>query len=248
MGRLPVIDFHTHVLPRMDDGSKSSEMSLEMLRQMKSSGVDLVVATSHYYHRNESIDRFLARREASYRHLREKTDRTYPLVVPGAEVAFYFGIEEEPEIGKLCIGDTDVLLLEMPFAPWSTYELNAVSSLCYDRRLTVVLAHYERFVEFQEENRMLERILELPVLVQINAEDLLPAFAGRRWVKMFEEGKAHLLGSDAHNLTNRAPNLAEGRAVLQKKLGDEALRKIDRCGAKLLMRSAASNTAGRTDK
>ena len=234
MDRTHVIDFHTHVLPKMDDGSKSVEMSLEMLRTMRAQGIDTVVATPHYYARHEEIDRFLERREHALQRLTDALDGDFPQLITGAEVAFYFGIEQEHGLDKLCITGTRTLLLEMPFAPWSDYELNAVAALCFDKNLTVVLAHYERFVGFQKGNGMLERVLKLPVYVQINAESLLPFFGGRQWVKMFEEHRAHLLGSDSHNLTGRAPNLDKARAVLQKRLGSEALERVDACALKLL--------------
>ncbi len=240
MTRYPVIDFHSHILPKMDDGSKGTDMSLEMLQRMKNYGCDLVVSTSHYYRMNEDIPDFLARRTASYRHLcariREEPEWNVPSIALGSEVAFFFGIESEENLGKLCIGDTDILLLEMPFAPWSIYEFNAVSALCYDRRFRVILAHYERFAEFQKGNEIYDRILELPVIVQINAESLQSKFGwnSKRWIRMFEEGRAKLLGTDAHNLTSRAPNLDIARETLRTKLSADVLDRIDEFGFRLL--------------
>ena len=43
-----MIDFHSHILPEVDDGSKSYEESLEMLKEAKESGFDIVISTSHY--------------------------------------------------------------------------------------------------------------------------------------------------------------------------------------------------------
>ena len=84
MTRYPVIDFHSHILPKIDDGSKSTAMSLEMLQRMKNYGCDLVVSTSHYYRKNEEISDFLERRTASYRHLctriREEPEWTVPSI------------------------------------------------------------------------------------------------------------------------------------------------------------------------
>jgi protein-tyrosine phosphatase len=60
---------------------------------------------------------------------------------------------------------------------------------------------------------------------------------------MFREGKAHLLGSDAHNLSSRAPNLEKARAVLSKKLGGEALSRIDKTGVKLFGFGSAGESA-----
>ena len=42
-------DQHTHILPGMDDGSRSPEMSLELLRAEAAQGVDTVILTPHYY-------------------------------------------------------------------------------------------------------------------------------------------------------------------------------------------------------
>lgn len=234
MSRFPIVDFHTHVLPKMDDGSESCSMSLEMLRQMRDSGVEIVVSTSHYYSRRESIQRFLDRRSASYQRLCEELDDTCPKILLGAETAFYFGIEETPELDALCIEGTKTLLVEMPFARWSEYELNAIASLCLDRGMNVVLAHLERFFEFQKGTDMIERMLALPVFVQINAETVLPLMSRGRWIRMFEERKAHVLGSDSHNLTTRPPNLAKARAMIQKKAGRPALNWIDASTNRLL--------------
>ena len=235
MDRTHVIDFHTHVLPKMDDGSKSVEMSLEMLQMMRQQGIDTVVATPHYYARHEDIDRFLERRAHALQRLTEALDADYPQLVTGAEVAFYFGIEQEHDLDRLCIAGTRTLLLEMPFAAWGDYELNAVSSLCLDRGFDVVLAHFERFVPFQKGSDMAERVLALPVYVQINAETLLPMLSRGRWLKLFGQGSAHLLGSDAHNLTDRAPILGKARKIIAKKAGQAALERIDRCGSKLIL-------------
>lgn len=241
MDRSHIIDLHTHVLPRMDDGSKSVEMSLEMLHTMRRQGIDTVVATPHYYARHEEIDHFLARREYALQRLNNGLDADCPRLVTGAEVAFYFGIENEHDLDRLCIGGSRTLLLEMPFAAWGDYELNAVSSLCLDRGFDVVLAHFERFVSFQKGSDMAERILSLPVWVQINAETLLPMLSRGRWLKMFEQGSAHLLGSDAHNLTSRSPILGKAREIIEKKLGHAVLEQIDRCSSKLIFGNDKEN-------
>ncbi len=235
LARLPVIDFHTHVLPEMDDGSDSVETSIGMLRKLRDSGVDLAVATSHYYRWDEDIDSFLERRSEAIGKLRPHMDASCSGIVPAAEVAFYFGIEEDPKLGGLCVGDTKALLVEMPFAPWGTYEMNALSSLCFGRGFAVILAHYERFEEYQKNNRIYEEILRLPLTVQINAHSLLTGRGAKKWLRMFEEGRAHLIGSDCHNLTTRPPNLAEARQILRQKAGEEAVRKTDRRAEALLL-------------
>ena len=234
MNTLPIIDFHTHCLPGMDDGSRSVEMSLQMLHLMRESGTDVAVATPHYYRKHESITSFLQRREASFDRLTSHLDENCPKILSGAETAFFFGIEEEAEINRLCMQGTNALLLEMPFAAWTDYEANAIERLCFDRQLTVVLAHFERFLVNKRNSAISKRILQLPVLVQLNAESLLPFFSRKPWLQMLQNKSAHLLGSDCHDLSRRKPNLGQGRAVVEKHLGIDALRAIDTCAAKLM--------------
>ena len=44
-----VIDFHSHILPGIDDGSRNVETSIGMLRMCKEHGVDTMIATPHFY-------------------------------------------------------------------------------------------------------------------------------------------------------------------------------------------------------
>ena len=44
---LKIVDLHTHILPKMDDGSDSIETSLAILHTLWNDGVDVVCATSH---------------------------------------------------------------------------------------------------------------------------------------------------------------------------------------------------------
>ena len=237
-----VIDFHSHVLPKMDDGSKSVEMSLEMLRSARKMGVDAVVATPHFYGHRESVPAFLERREHCWRRLSEAmAGQDLPAVLLGAEVAFFSGLTKVEGLYRLCANGTRTLPLEMPFGAWTGYEVDAVSTLCLDRGYQVVLAHLERFVPLQKDESALERILSLPLWVQINAEALLPLTRRKRWVEMFREGRAHLLGSDCHNLERRPPNLGAGRRMLERRAGPEVLEQIDELSARLL----ALETVGR---
>jgi len=66
-----VIDFHTHVLPGIDDGSASLDESLEMLRMEMLQGIKTVVATPHFYAHHDEPDRFIERRAMAEERLRQ---------------------------------------------------------------------------------------------------------------------------------------------------------------------------------
>jgi protein-tyrosine phosphatase len=230
---MAMIDFHTHVLPGVDDGSRNTEMSLEMLRIAASQGVDLMVATPHFYADSDRVEPFLERRRGAYEQLMERREPDMPELVCGAEVAFFWGIGHAEGIERLCIGNTNLMLLEMPFRPWSEKDLLEVQQLIR-RGIRPILAHLERFYPYQKDKELIPALVEYPLYVQINAECLLNWKTRHQPLKLFKQGKAHLLGSDCHNLTSRPENLAEGRAVLARKAGKDCLQNLDALGTALL--------------
>lgn len=233
---LPVIDFHSHILPRMDDGSKSTEMSVEMLDIMAEGGTKLVFATPHFYGHKESPEQFFRRREQAWDTLSKAMHRGHPKVGLGAEIAFYSGLPrlDNDTLDRLCLSGTNILLIEMPFARWTGYELDVLSSLVLDRGYRILLAHFERFEPFGIDEELWERILELPVQLQMNAETLLSWQKRKKWLPYFKSDCLPVLGSDSHNLDKRSPNLHLARKVLAKKLGKEVLSQIDQRSIRFL--------------
>ena len=63
---MSVIDIHSHILPGIDDGSRSVEKTLEMLELCAMNGVDEMIATPHFYAHEDKVDRFLHRRQQAY--------------------------------------------------------------------------------------------------------------------------------------------------------------------------------------
>ena len=230
---MSVIDFHSHILPGIDDGSKSPEMTRQMLRASAKQGVDLVVATPHFYARQDDPDHFLSKRAAAYDRLKEVWRPGMPEVICGAEVAFFSGMSHADRLKELCIQGTELMLLEMPFREWNDRILREVESVCR-LGITPIIAHIERFYDYQKDKKLIPALLELPVYVQVNAECLLSWPGRRKAIPLFKKGYAQLLGSDAHNMDQRAPNLRAGRAVLEKKLGWGFLREMDALGEELL--------------
>ena len=61
-----VIDFHSHILPGIDDGSRNVETSIGMLRMCKEHGVDTMIATPHFYADSNTVERFIDSRQKAY--------------------------------------------------------------------------------------------------------------------------------------------------------------------------------------
>lgn len=229
-----MIDFHTHILPGIDDGSRDSNMTAAMLWEERKQNVELIVATPHFYADRMRIDTFLRYRELALEKVKKiqvASTEPLPKIICGAEVYYFYGIGEADEVKRLCIDGTQTILLEMPFTQWMEDVLRDVEGLIEKQKLNVVLAHVERYYGFQRDRRIWDRIMELPLTPQINAGSFIPKrgllHPGKKrkfCMRFLEKHPDLILGSDCHNTTSRAPNLAKGR----KEISVEALAKIDR--------------------
>ena len=100
-----MIDFHTHILPGIDDGSRDIQMTEQMLEKEAASGVTIVYATPHFYAHRTGVSGFLAKRDASYRKVREllETREDLPSLRVGAEVYYFRGMGRAEHTPGLCV-------------------------------------------------------------------------------------------------------------------------------------------------
>lgn len=234
-----MIDFHSHILPEMDDGSRSLEMTRRMLRVEREQGVTDLVASPHFYAQHESPQQFLKRRENRLIRVKEML-KSEPWaqdmhIYAGAEVLYYPGMAGSSELDELCIEGTKTLLLEMPFMQWDGEHALEVRRIMEVRGIRIMLAHIERYVKYQKNKKIWNEILELPVLLQINADDMLTFGKRRICTKILRQRSRIVLGSDCHNLTKRPPQMKEGRTRIKKIAGgEEILERIDQFGEQVL--------------
>lgn len=227
----PIVDLHTHILPQMDDGSQNAPMSVQMLKQLQEQGVEWVCATSHYYAHQECVEQFLQRRREAVFELGEalieKNVGELPAVRLGAEVAYFPGISQCPELEQLCLGGTRTLLLELSYTQWTPQQVEEVASLSLDRGYQVILAHPERFSHMRSYWNDMERLMSLPLALQINADSLIHWSSRKLALSLLSHAQSPLVASDCHNLTSRPPRLEKARLVVRKKLGADKLKLID---------------------
>lgn len=227
-----MIDLHSHILPQMDDGSKSVEETAQLLKLLHQQGVTTVAATPHFY-AQESPDAFLERRQAAAEQISSLTESA-PEILLGAEVAYFAGMGSSEALIPLQIGQTKLLLVEMPFQDWSERIIEDICQIPVQLGLIPVLAHINRYPGKQQFPKYKDLLLRSGVYFQCNAEAFLSP-KSRRWaLSMLKKGYIHILGSDCHNLTLRPPMLAQARSVIEKKLGSAALDRLDREAALLL--------------
>lgn len=231
---MSIIDFHSHIIPRIDDGSRSVEMSREMLVDIKNQGIDTVVATPHFYANRDRINSFLERREKSFDDIKELGELHSIEVLLGAEVAYFDGISKAEDVKKLTLKD-NILLLEMPFDVWSDSIIREVEYLVHRDKFSVIIAHLDRYLKISGNKNYIKKLLKIPLTVQINSGALLDWKKRKKAFEILKSVPHCVLGSDCHNTTTRKPNLQAGREIILKKLGKDILDKIDQTGNNLLV-------------
>ena len=230
-----IIDFHSHVLPRIDDGSRSLEMTRDLLMESKRQGITVQVATPHFYASHNDPANFLKKRAESYALVKPVAEELGIELLLGAEVAYFRDIGESKDLDSFLIGDTDLLLLEMPFRQWTDKDIRDVKMI-QRKGILPIIAHIERFLGFQKDKGPMEMLFATDAVLQVNAEALLSFGTRGKVLKLFKEGKAKLLASDCHNTSDRPQNLQKGREMIDRKLGQSTLALIDEMGEKLLSR------------
>lgn len=223
-----VVDFHSHILPKMDDGSASISESVAMLRMEAEQGIHHVVATPHFYPQHDSPERFLARRQESEHLLRGALGEhaSLPQISIGAEVYYFPGIGESEILSELTIAQKRCILLEMPQCVWTERMYHDIESIWVKQGITPVIAHIDRYIGPWRTYGIPKRLRELPVIVQANASFFCRAATRTMALRMLRNDEIHLLGSDCHNLTDRPPRLGDALKIIERNLGAETLNRI----------------------
>lgn len=200
-----MIDFHTHILPGIDDGSRSVEQSMELLQMEASQGITDVVLTSHFYASQGNVQSYLERRGKAFEKLAGQLVPELPKLHLGAEVQYFEGISVADDVEKLCIQGTDLLLLEMPFFQWSDRMIQDVLALNERKDIQILLAHVDRYMGSQPAD-LWEYLSKRHILMQANTFCFKGFLNRRKFTKLFEQGIIHVLGTDCHSTNARSPD------------------------------------------
>lgn len=213
-----MIDTHCHLLPQIDDGSTSFEISLEILRLMAEDGINQAFLTSHYLPSLYQYDRALY--DEKFEELQSKVQKEGINITlhPGFEVFLNPNTLNDIERFNLTLGTSHYVLIESDLngLPKDFYE-NVYPLLRNGYR--PILAHAERYVSIMNKPHNAKLLMEKDIYLQINAGSILGQYGEKvrqtAWV-LLNKGWAHLLSSDNHaqkpiNLLTQAINLIKER-------------------------------------
>lgn len=198
-----MIDLHNHSLFGVDDGSKSYEDSLDMIRGLSDHGVTDIFLTPHYVAGTGQVSpRFENTSRYNYLRAAVRHNRIPVNLHLGNEIYIDRDIEKLIRFGQLKpLGDSNYLLIELPMSgEYADYE-GIFLQLIRDG-YKVILAHPERYVSFQKDyNRILE-LNSIGVLFQCNLGSIIGQYgreAKKALIKMIKDDLIFGFGTDIHH-------------------------------------------------
>lgn len=220
-----MFDFHSHILPNIDDGSRSVEESICMLRECARQGISGMAATPHFYADRTTPEEFVKQREMALQRLEEKWEENLPPMKAGAEILYYDGICRSDEVLKLRLEGTNILLVEMPMTCWNSRMQNEIIELNCKPGVTVVLAHIERYFMHQPVKTW-KILCHYGIYMQSNASFILQRATRKKAMHMLKNGSVHVIASDCHNMTDRRPCLGQAMEMIKQTIGIDVVHKL----------------------
>lgn len=235
-----MIDFHTHILPNIDDGSRSIEETFNLINEAKNVGFEAIVSTSHYI--EEYYETNAPEREvwinAIYENLQAKNIDIKLYL--GNEIYISENIIKLLEEGKAStINDTSYVLFEMPLnvEPMNLYDV-IYEMMQY--KLVPILAHPERYSFVQKEPELIYDLIEKGVLMQANYGSILGIYGEKPQMivkKFLESNMIHFLGTDVHRQNTIYPKVPEALVEIKQIVGEEKLKEITTINPKLALQN-----------
>ena len=219
-----MIDIHCHILPEVDDGSRSLNESIEMAMIAKEQGITKIVNTSHYHPNFEykKGEELLKELEDFNNVLKENMIDIE--VVIGNEIYYTKDlIKEIDELDFYTLNNSRYILIELPPTNFPKDLCNIVYEL-KEKNYIPVFAHVERYREVQENPELIYEVINAGAIIQVNSHSILGK-SGKELQKvcntLLNRNMVHVVGTDAHSSKRRTPIFLDAYKYVSEKYSKE---------------------------
>lgn len=228
-GKDGYIDMHCHIIPHVDDGSRSSSQTMSMLGIAYQSGIRTMIATPHY-----EVGRYEDNKEdilVNFNKIRLMAKKRYPdmELFLGNEIFFSYGVVDNLEEGKIfTLAGSKYVLIE--FSP--TDKFKYISQSLYEvinSGYRPILAHVERYEDVIADVDNVIELVEAGIYLQVNAGTIAGNMGGamrRKIIKLIKNDLIHFISTDAHSNGRRSPDLTDCLKRLKRKVDNETINRL----------------------
>lgn len=238
------IDMHCHILPGVDDGAKDIEEMKAMLKIAYNDGIRCMIATPHHHPKRGAEPPEVLRKQAKIlRDAAHEIDEKFRIYL-GTEIYFGQDVTEQIKNGDiLTMNHRDYILVEFAPGQMFSYIMQGLQQLQF-AGYQVILAHVERYACITEDIRLAEQLYEMGIYLQVNAGSIT-GDSGRQLKKfvreLLKEDLVFCVGSDAHDTKKRPPKMRKAADYVEKKYGQDYMRRIFYSNAKCMLRKRKKN-------
>jgi protein-tyrosine phosphatase len=225
-----MIDLHTHILPEVDDGVKSMEEAVLMIKEGAEIGITDICATPHLScnFNSEKAEKIMQ----NFSELKQRITRHKINVklYGGSEVDIRMDTKLVKNLPFFFLNHSQkYILLELPIGEFPSFAEKVFFSLLIEG-LSPILAHPERSLARDEDFKRLEKLVDSGVLIQLNAGSLSGRFGKkiREYAdRLLQKELVDLISSDAHDLESRPiTSMAEAYKKIKNHFGAEKAQEL----------------------
>ena len=236
-----MIDFHSHILPNIDDGSTSIEETINLIKEASQVGFTGIISTSHYiqgyyefncYERKQLLD-IVKKKMCSDKFLNLD-------LYLGSEIYF------SPEIVDLIkkqkastINNTRYILFELPMNTKPLFVKEVVFELIENGYIPII-AHPERYSYIQNEIKYAEELASVGTLFQSNYGSIIGIYgseAKKTLKKLLKSNLVSFLGSDVHRTEQIYPQIPKALKKIKKLISEEEVQKLTTLNAQKVLKN-----------
>ncbi|MRX54249.1 tyrosine protein phosphatase [Bacillus idriensis] len=221
-----MIDIHSHILPKVDDGADSYEEAIQIAKAAVSEGITTVIATPHHQNGKYINNKHSILEKVEELNLLLKKEDVPLTILPGQETRIHGDLLIELENDLILpLNHTNYVFIELPSGHVPRY----TEQMLFDiqmKGLTPIIVHPERNSEIIENPELLYKLVSKGALTQITASSITGHFGKnikKFTLQLIEAQLTHFLASDVHSLKNRPFRMSNGYGVLNNEFGRDAV-------------------------
>lgn len=230
-----MIDFHSHILPNIDDGSKSMEESINLIEEAKLAGFTDIISTSHYlenyYESNNKERQDLIKEICDNNNFDIKLHLGSEIYI--TEDIINLIIQEKAST----INNSRYVLFELPMNNNVLYLKEIVFRLI-ENDFIPIIAHPERYLFVQKDPNMILELIEMGVLFQSNYASIIGYYGKEAQItvkNLLKNNMIQFLGTDVHRQNTIYKKMPEILEKLEKLIGKEKVYKLTTLNPKLVL-------------
>lgn len=222
-----MIDVHSHIVYGVDDGSKTIEDTMHMLKEAKKVGFTDIICTPHYMEGYYEVP--CKEISSKISQIRDLAEGINIKIHQGNEIYANENIIEYIKSGQATsLNGSRYVLIEFPMQT-KPINMDQVIYLLLQAGKVPIVAHPERYSYVRENPNMLLEYIEQGVLFQTNYGSIIGMYGNEikeTAKKLLTHNMIHFLGSDNHRVNTVYKNIPEALKILEKLVGEDKVQEL----------------------